>query len=99
MRPLPLLIVQFPVSVSKRLLQFTRPSAATGGRQQRRSGLGDGDFFMLAAGYFADSPIVILFTVERLYVHHHAVSAYAFILFVRIPKFDESGFEFIETSI
>jgi hypothetical protein len=54
---------------------------------------------MLAAGYFADSPIVILFTVERLYVHHHAVSAYAFILFVRIPKFDESGFEFIETSI
>jgi hypothetical protein len=30
------------------------------------------------------------------YVHHHAVSAfYAFILFVRIPKFDESDFEFI----
>jgi len=26
--------------------------------------------------YFADSPVVILFIVERLYVHYHAVSAF-----------------------
>jgi hypothetical protein len=31
--------------------------------------------FLEVARHFADSPIVILFIVERLYVHHHTVAA------------------------
>ena len=46
-------------------------------------------------GYFADSPLVVLFIVERLYVHHHVVSA-LLILIVRTHKFDESDFELIK---